>query len=107
MTENNHIEETNLPKNREDLINKILEDKNVVNYTEEEIKYCTTPIGNAIYNHRGRKRKEKKCLPTDRVKCEMCGKEYTRSGKYNHDKTKVHQTYVKLNKKIASVLLSS
>lgn len=91
-----------------DLIDKILEDKNIVDYTEEEIKYCTTPIGCAIYNTKkiGRKRKEIKCLPSDRVKCEICGKEYTRSGKYNHDITQVHQTYKKLNKKIASVLLN-
>lgn len=92
---------------RADLINKILEDKNMVDYTEDEIKYCMTPIGGATYKTKyGRKRKEVKCLPSDRVKCEVCGGEYTRSGKYNHDITRVHQTYAKLNKKIAKVLIS-
>ena len=45
-----------------------------------------------------------KAKPTDRIKCEVCGKEYFRSGKTAHIRGKIHQEYLKIHNSVQKVI---
>lgn len=83
---------------------KIKEDKNICQYTVDEIMYVQRPIGKALYA--GRPATGSAAKATDRIKCEICGKEFYRSGRTNHKKTKHHILYEGLNKKLAKILIN-
>jgi hypothetical protein len=42
--------------------------------------------------------------PTDRITCDLCGKEYTRANRSTHNKTKIHQQAVKYETLIRDTL---
>jgi hypothetical protein len=48
---------------------------------------------------RPRIKKEDKAKPNDIIKCVICGKLFTRSNRTKHNRTEVHQIYVKMNEK--------
>jgi hypothetical protein len=80
----------------------------IIDMSKEQFEYSQRPLGKAIYKHNiGRPKKEitEKALPTDRIKCDLCGKEYFRSGSYNHKKTVFHQEKLKVNKKLVKLLI--
>lgn len=90
----------------EQIQEKIKTDKNILKYVEEEIRYLQKPIGSALYKGRPRKPDNEKAKPTDRITCEICGKEYFRSGSANHKATKHHIIHQDLNKKLMKILLN-
>lgn len=48
---------------------------------------------------------EKKCKPNDKLICDICGGNFTRSGRTGHNNSKKHQIYVKLTKTGRELLL--
>lgn len=83
--------------------NTIKKNKNFCDYTHEEFEYAMKPIGKALY---GRPVVEDKALPTDRITCEICSKEFIRSGRSNHNKTIYHQVHANMNDKIRKLLIN-
>lgn len=88
-----------------ELKNKAKNDKNLVDYTVTELKYVQKPIGKAHYKGPGRPKSGSKSNPTDKVKCKICSKSYTRSNSSNHKKTVYHKTFEKLNNKMRKLLI--
>lgn len=86
------------------------EAKPMINMTREEFDYSQKPIGKALYknainNKPGRPATGIKAMPTDRLKCDICGKEYFRSGSTKHKRTVYHTERAKLNKKLIELLI--
>lgn len=83
--------------------------KGLSQYEPETLKYLTKPIGKAIFKNavekRGRPKKDTKAHWSDRIKCEICGKEFTRSARTKHTKTEFHQAHLKFDQKIKKLLL--
>ena len=50
---------------------------------------------------------EYKCHPKDRVKCQVCGKVYTRSGSAKHKKSQQHKIYEDINNKLLKAILGN
>lgn len=81
----------------------------------DEIKYLQRPIGKALYFHAqdkenikkplGRPKVENKKRWYDILQCNMCGKEYKRSHRSDHNKTVHHKAYAAMNDKMRMVLL--
>jgi len=86
--------------------------KPVLELDKDEFKYTQTPIGGPLYKHNvkkgGRPRVEddKKKKPTDKIKCEVCGKEYIRSGATKHKRTVFHLERLRINKKLLDLLVN-
>jgi hypothetical protein len=86
------------------------ETKPVINMSKEEFQYSQKPMGKALYVHHkkvGRPRVDpnKKTSPKDKIKCDVCGKIYIRSGSYCHKNTIYHKERLKINKKLAKLLI--
>ncbi len=88
--------------------NKLKTDKNLVDYDMDELDYVMKPLGAALYKNRGRPRMndENKALPSDKVRCEVCSKVFTRSGRSGHNKTTYHRVHLDLNQKLTKLLLN-
>ena len=84
----------------------VTDDKNLVDYSSDQMRYVQKPFGKAVYNSKTVVKKEKAHW-SDRIKCDVCGKEFTRSARSMHNKTQHHVTYSKLNKKLAELLLKT
>lgn len=82
---------------------KLNEDKVLVDYDTEELEYVQKPLGKAHF----KSEPKKKTHWSDRVKCDVCNKEFTRSARSQHKKTQVHQVYAKMNKKLQKLLIDS
>lgn len=97
-------------------------------YEPPELKYLQHPIGEAIYTHslneknsdkpkkdiievekrgRGRPRLKSPAKWSDRIKCDVCGKDFIRSRRCAHNKTKIHLAFEKMNKKLRKILLDN
>ena len=85
---------------------KIKNDKNIIGYQEEEIRYLQKPIGGALYRGRPKKNESEKAKPTDKLTCEICGKEFFRSGRTQHKNTQYHILHQNLNKKLMKMLIN-
>lgn len=83
---------------------QITSGKSLVLCDNDTIKYTKEPIGKALVK-RGRPPLETKPHWTDRMKCKICGKEYSRSAVTAHSKTNHHKTYAKFNDKIRNLML--
>jgi hypothetical protein len=83
-------------------------DTNLLLLDNDSLKYGFKPLGRAII--KGRKRdtdpiiEKKYANPKDIIKCNICGKEYTRANKYRHDRTKIHQLLLKMGNKLRQYL---
>lgn len=89
--------------------NRLKEGYGLPLYEPNELKYIKKPIGSALYKRaRGRPKKDDniKAKPNDRVRCKICGNFYTRSGKYNHEITKVCQVYARLDKNMKKIIFN-
>lgn len=95
-----------MPSDISKIQEKIKNDKNIIAYIEEEIRYLQKPIGSALYKGRPKKTESEKAKPTDRLTCEICGKEYFRSGSAKHKATQHHILHQNLNKKLMKMLLN-
>lgn len=79
--------------------------------SKEELKYIQTPVGKAIYENttrsvgRPRMDDDKKCKPSDRIICEICGKKFVRSNRTGHNKTEYHNAFKNMNDKLRIILL--
>lgn len=119
--------------NRQDikkLQNNLKKGNKVMNYDTKELDYITSPIGKAIYKKacEEQEEKEKKELqeieeekqikkdnrikkkradPNDKIKCELCGVEYTRCNRSRHEKTRIHKLYKDVNDKFKNLLLNN
>ena len=72
------------------------------------LDYTQTHIGNALLENHNVNHKSaiiKKAKWYDRVKCQICDGEFTRSARSNHNRTKVHRLHEDMNSKIRSLLL--
>lgn len=84
---------------------ELLSGKSLPLCSDEAIKYVKEPIGSAIIKSRGRPKLENPSHWSDRVKCKICGKEYTRSAITAHKKTQYHKIYKRMDKKFRKILL--
>lgn len=76
----------------------------------EDLIYLQKPIGRALYKNtlgRPRKREEDKAKPGDIIICDVCGNKFIRSHRSSHKKTKVHQAYENMNRKLIKMLLNT
>lgn len=71
----------------------------------DTIKYVAEPIGAAIVRGRGRPKAETPAKWSDRIKCKICGKEYTRSAVMAHKATQFHKLHEKFDEKIRKIML--
>jgi len=87
--------------------NNLAEQKGLGLYEKDELKYVQQPLGKAIYTTKkvGRPISETPSHWSDRVKCDVCGDYFTRSARSNHNKTRHHRDYEKMNYKIKELLL--
>src|SRR5208337_2287450 len=69
---------------------------------DEEIAYTQTPVGKSQLDKKQRD-DVKKVNP--RIQCDTCGKSYTKNNGTAHKRTKHHQTYEILNRKMTKLLL--
>lgn len=53
---------------------------------------------------RPRVAEEDKCKPNDRLVCPICNEVYIRACKSRHNKTKVHQAYLKMHDRANQVI---
>lgn len=90
-----------------DLQEEIKEGKQLTQLSPEALSYVTKPIGKAFFNHKGRPKKDDKAKWNDRIKCEICGVEFTRSNRTAHNKTKTHKIYSEMNQKLKKILLGN
>lgn len=97
---------------KKDMINniksKLREGKELINCEVDEIDYIKKPIGNSIYRSaiENKTKGKKKYISTERVVCDLCGKEYRRSNKSHHERTKYHVTYKVVNDRFKQLLLN-
>lgn len=82
------------------------EQKGIALYDNEDIKYLDTTVGKAVYTTKKKSNGAKK-LWSDRVKCKVCGTEYTRSSASRHNKTRHHQDFLSINEKMRDIMLPS
>jgi hypothetical protein len=87
-----------------DLKKRLAKHKGPILLKKDEFKYAQNPIGKTIYtdkNNPGTKVvKPKKAHWSDRIKCKVCGDEYTRSKSSSHKKTRHHQDLEQMNTKL-------
>jgi hypothetical protein len=100
--------------NREDIYKQLRSGKSILLLDNKDIKRIQAPIGKAIYKDslerpigRPRKNSEEKAKPNDRIICDICGGKFYRRHKSSHNKTKVHQAYESMNRKLSKVLLDN
>lgn len=96
--------------NSKDKLKKIQSDlssnKNLVRCDVETLKYATKPIGKAILKSRNKNNEENETPKySDRITCDICGKEFGRSNYSAHKKTKQHKLYAELGEKVKKILL--
>jgi hypothetical protein len=90
---------------------RLNEGNGLATYDIGDLRYVQKPLGKAVYSggvkKMGRpvKNINEKAKPTDRIKCKICGRMFTRSGRSNHNKGRIHQEYLKFNKKITDLIL--
>lgn len=84
---------------------QIQDEQYLLNYDDDTLRYVQKPIGRALHRGRPKMAEEDKGTSSDRIKCDLCGKEYVRSNRSHHKKTKQHQLYDKINKKLAKLVL--
>lgn len=86
----------------------IFNDKNIVDYSENQLRYLQKPVGNAAFNTEVEPIKSnKKKNWFDRIKCDVCGKEFTRSARTKHNSTQYHQIYSCLNTKLIKIIVDN
>jgi uncharacterized protein with PIN domain len=93
----------NKTKEIKQLQDEIKSDKEMINYSDDALKYVQKPIGKAI--HEGKIKSNKNIKASDYVECQTCGKKYTKWNSGHHKKTQYHLMYEKVNKKMIKLVL--
>lgn len=93
-----------MTRSRQNLLDEIAEKRDTpTQLTDDCFQLLSEPIGLATFNSEYKPKKGKKKW-SDRVECEICGREYTRSAKSKHYKTQYHIAYTEMNEKIKRLL---
>lgn len=98
-------------QNKEDLDNikkRLKKGPELINCDIDELQYIKKPVGKSIYKCAIDEKKErrKKYIKNERVTCDLCGVEYTRSNRCYHERTKYHLTYKIVNDKLKRLMLN-
>ncbi len=81
--------------------------KGLALYKNKELKYIEEPLGYASYcGEIEHHEKEPKTHWSDRIKCNICGKEFTRSARSAHKQTVYHKLHLKFHKKISNLMIN-
>ncbi len=95
-----------------ELRDSLREGMELCQYGAEEMKYITKPIGRAVYENAYEnkdivkpKKEKKKNNRFERIECELCGRVISKNNKAAHRKTRYHQAFEKMNKKLREFLL--
>jgi hypothetical protein len=107
------------PKSKQIQVNKqirsdLSSNKNLAMCDVETLKYGSRPIGKSLIRSRSEmlKKRAKKGEAinnkwNDRIKCDTCGKEYSRSNQSAHRKTQYHKIYANVGDKVKKILLDN
>ena len=71
-----------------------------INLTPEEFDELNNPIKNEIYKEKIKDKPKKQM-----IKCDICGKFYSRTNKWAHNHTEYHRAYMNINKKLRDFIL--
>ena len=93
-------------ENIHDIQNSLKNGTSITLLSKEEIKYASTPIGNAIYKKAIENKTHTVKSPNDYLICDICGGKYTRAHKSDHKKTKIHKAHENMHRKFAKILLN-
>jgi hypothetical protein len=77
--------------------NELKSGKSLIDCEMDTLKYIKKPVGRALYE--GGKAK-----PDDRIKCQVCGKVFTRWNRSQHNKTQYHKIYLKVESQFKKFL---
>jgi hypothetical protein len=78
----------------------------LVHYDVDTIEYSQCPIGKSIYDNAIENRAYNKGTKyNDRILCPICNKEFSRSNRSSHNKTKQHKLMELMNEKIRKLVL--
>ncbi len=88
-----------------DKIQKNIKEKELIQCNEEELKYVQKPLGKAIYKGRLKKSDDDKAHWSNKIKCNICNKEFIRSSRTAHNLTNFHKLYMKMNEKLKKILI--
>ena len=80
----------------------------IINCELDELEYIKKPVGKSIYQRASEEKKtrKKKWNGKERLVCDLCGGEFVRSHKSDHEKTKYHITYKIVNDKFKQLMLN-
>jgi hypothetical protein len=84
---------------------KIKNNKNLNEYTDDELDFLKTRTGKALYNEEPKPKEKKKAHWSDRVKCDICGKVFTRSSRNAHNATVYHRLKKEQLEKIKKLVI--
>jgi hypothetical protein len=88
-------------------LKKQLKNQSLTLVDDEALKYSLKPVGKAIITKEPISEKQKeKTKWSDRVVCNICGVEFTRSARSNHNKTKMHNLHLSMHHKMKKLLLN-
>lgn len=104
------ITNTNSKNEERDLVENIkkilITEKGLINCELSELQYIK-PIEKSIYQitKEEKQQRKKKYVASEKIICDLCGKEYRKSNKSYHDKTSFHLTYKHVNDKFKQLML--
>lgn len=96
----------------DDIKKRLRNGPEIINCDVDELKYIKKPVGKSIYKYaieekqQRKLRRNKAYIPGERITCDLCGVEYTRSNKCFHERTKYHITYKIVNDKLKQLILN-
>ena len=92
-----------MSKNIRDIQKGLDTKKSLFLYDDPELQYLKKPLGQAHYNSSKEESNEDDSTTkkdwSKKIKCWICGKEYTGYNKHNHNKTQHHKFCLEMNKK--------
>ena len=95
----------------DDIKRRLREGREPINSEIDELQYSKKPIGRSIYQCALQEKKNTRSKrgtykPDDKVICDLCGKQYRRSNRSFHERTKHHLTYKLVNDKFKQLILN-
>lgn len=89
-------------ENKDEIREDLLIKKSLPLLDVEELKYVQKPVGKALYLNS----KIKKETWKNKIKCNVCGKHYTRSNLTHHRNTEIHKAFDNINKKMMEIFIN-
>ena len=102
--------------NIKEVRNKLKYKKNLTTYNDDELKFLQTVTGKALYLHDNTRDggyiepepeivEKRKARWDDRIICDVCNKEFTRSGRTGHNRTLYHRMKKQEHQKLKKLLI--